>query len=107
MEDVINFVCCFYIHSFIFRIGEVFEIKSGIVGSHVNIYEDNSSTDEDLPSDISEHNGILPSKIKAKENSAKPNTLISFDDDRNYHQNEVISKDSKPGYISHYQLIFR
>ena len=90
-----------------FRIGEVFEIKSGIVSSRENIYEDNSNTDEDLPSDSSEHNGILPSKIQAKENSTKPNTLISFDDDQNYHQNDVLSKDSKPGNIQFYHFIFR
>ena len=79
------------------RIGEVFEVKSGIIGSKQNIYEDISSSETDLSSDTSEVNGILPSRKHQKENSHTPSALISFNDDRGYNQNDIISKESTQG----------
>ena len=81
------------------RIGEVFEVKSGIIGSKQNIYEDVSSSETDLSSDTSEVNGILPSKIHAKENLHTPTALISFNDDRGYNQTDIFSNESRQGMI--------
>ena len=93
---------------YIFRIGEVFEITTGKVGSMDSIYEDRPSIDDDLPSDISECNGILPSKFETKDDSSivdvatssswhTPNKLILLDDDNNCHQNNIISNQLQAG----------
>ena len=73
----------------VIRIGEVFEVKTGIIGSKQNLYEDGSISETDLSSDTSEVNGILPSKPDTKENSYIPSALISFNDDRCYNQNDI------------------
>ena len=81
------------------RIGEVFEVKTGIIGSKQNLYEDGSSSETDLSSDTSEVNGILPSKTNTKENSYTPSALISFNDDRCYNQNDILSNESRQGMM--------
>ena len=81
------------------RIGEVFEVKTGIIGSKQNLYEDGSSSETELSSDTSENNGILPSKTNTKENSYTPSALISFNDDRGYYQNDILSNESKQGMM--------
>ena len=83
----------------VIRIGEVFEVKTGIIGSKQNLYEDGSISETDLSSDTSEVNGILPSKTNTKENSYTPSALISFNDDRGYDQNCILSNESRQGMM--------
>jgi hypothetical protein len=72
----------------------VFEVKASNNGGGDNVVDDDSTPEYDLPSDISECNGILPNKHLSKEQSNKPmaektsisdtsNRLLLFDNEFN------------------------
>ena len=86
----------------------MFEVKTSSNQNSDNVVDDDSTPDHDLPSDISECNGILPNTHLSKENSNKPTTettliseasnrLILFDNE--FHQLNSSPNDIKTGKI--------
>ena len=59
------------------RIGEVFELKSTSKEFGDNLRESTSNHDYDAPSEISEHNEILPNEASAKIEITEPKDNVS------------------------------